>query len=92
MRVPCKRYMTTTSVIAYLWFLNFINLLPIFFFLKATLYLFSSLIWPKVEPLDSLGMIKWLIKSAWFWCKMAVGSSFLSTGFRNRTASFFLQE
>ena len=59
---------------------NSINLLPNFFFLKSTLYLFPGLIWPKVEPLDPSGVIKWLAKSAWFWCKMAVGSSFLSTG------------
>jgi len=35
----------------------------------------------KVDLLDSLGVVKWLEKSAWFWCKMAVGSSFLSPGF-----------
>jgi len=34
MRVPYKRYMTTTFVIGYLWFLNSINILPIFFLLK----------------------------------------------------------
>jgi len=33
-----------------------------FSFLKTTLYLFSSLIWPKVEPPDLLGVVKWLIE------------------------------
>jgi len=33
-----------------------------FSFLKTTPYLFSSLIWPKVEPPDLLGVIKWLEK------------------------------
>jgi len=68
MRVPYKRYMTTTFVIGYLWFRNSINLLPILSFLKTTLYPFPSLIWHKVEPPDSSGVIKWLVKSAWFWC------------------------
>jgi len=48
-----------------------------FSFLKTTLYQFPSVIQPKVEPPDPLGVITRL-KSARFWCKMAVGTSFVT--------------
>ena len=43
--------------------------------MKIALYLFPSLIWPKVVPADLLGVVELLVKSARFWGKIAVGSS-----------------
>jgi len=83
MRMPYKRYMTTTFVVGYHWFLNSINLLPNFLLENySLLYMFPGFIWPKVERLDVLKGIKGLVKSAQFWCKMALGPSILSSDFR----------
>jgi len=85
MRLLDKTYMTTALVVLYSSRFSLVSqshkLSSQFSLLKTTLSLFPSLIQPKAEPPDSLGVTKWLVKCTWVWRKMTVGLNFLPHDF-----------